>query len=394
MFSEFILKKFSLLPAVFGVGFVACLLVHPEATMAQGSGGRRSGGADVLPVHPRQCQFENDMTVAVRVRSQEQYEARPTYSVILEKIHVNQGEKVKKGQLLVSTNTSSLKQMLAIYTDYMSMYDGYLKIVTKDLKMAEERRGRLKGLVSKGIIPQAEFDDADKLVLGVSGSVQNVTRSKEGIQKNIDQLNQQIREANFYSEIDGIVTSLIADPVNMTGTMTVYPGSPIARVEKPGFYIADATLIDTQVHQIKVGMNATLMLRDGSTRPGTVAFVSPLSSTAGAVADPNASSSWGAPPNPASKLPTYTVQIAFTREGGILPNGLMASAKLVTDVVTMGRCLPYNTLGFDNGKPFIRVFSDGNGWQRLPVEIGRRGRYEFEFKNNLADSSVVQSKLW
>jgi multidrug efflux pump subunit AcrA (membrane-fusion protein) len=72
--------------------------------------------------------------------------------VILEKIHVNQGEKVKKGQLLVSTNTSSLKQMLAIYTDYMSMYDGYLKIVTKDLKMAEERRGRLKGLEPNGLI--------------------------------------------------------------------------------------------------------------------------------------------------------------------------------------------------------------------------------------------------
>jgi multidrug efflux pump subunit AcrA (membrane-fusion protein) len=369
----------------------------PNNLWAQKKSSRQTdgvSGAERLPVHLRACRFDDEMTVAVRVRSKEQYEARPTYSVTLEKIHVKKGERVKKGQLLVSTNTKSLTQMLGIYSDYMSMYTSYLKVVTNDLKVAEARRDRLKGLVAKGIIPQSELDAADKMVLSVGGSVQSVTRSKEGIEKNIDQLNQQIREANFYSGIDGIVTDLVADPDNMVGSVNVYPGTPVARVEKPGSYIADATLIDTQIHRIKPGMNATVTLGDGTSRPGSVVFVSPLSSIAGNVADNGAGGSWGAPPNPSAKLPTYTAHIAFDRDGAILPNGLMASATLVTETVNGGRCLPYNTLSFEAGKPMIKIFSEGSGWKKQPIEIGRRGRYEFEVKTNLDPSVVVQSKLW
>jgi macrolide-specific efflux system membrane fusion protein len=380
-------------PLVLGAVFLG-LMVPWGALLAQKKPRQQAtSGADLLPVHTRPCQFDHDMTVAVRVRSKEQYEARPTYSVVLEKIHVKKGERVKKGQLLVSTNTKSLTQMLGIYNDYLAMYAGYLKVVTKDLKVTEGRRDRLKGLVAKGIIPQSELEAADKLVLSVGGNVQNVTRSKEGIQKNIDQLNQQIREANFYSGIDGIVTDLIADPDNMGGSVNVYPGTPVARVEKPGSYIADATLIDTQIHRIKSGMSATVIFGDGTSRPGSVVFVSPLSSTAGNVAD-NGAGSWGAPPNPTAKLPTYTVHIGFTRDGDILPNGLMAAATLVTDTVSGGRCLPYNALVFEGGKPHIKVFSEGSGWRKQPIEIGRRGRYEFEVKTSLDDSVIVQSKLW
>ena len=251
-------------PIVLGAVFLG-LMVPWGALLAQKKPRQQAtSGADLLPVHTRPCQFDHDMTVAVRVRSKDQYEARPTYSVVLEKIHVKKGERVKKGQLLVSTNTKSLTQMLGIYNDYLAMYAGYLKVVTKDLKVTEGRRDRLKGLVAKGIIPQSELEAADKLVLSVGGNVQNVTRSKEGIQKNIDQLNQQIREANFYSGIDGIVTDLIADPDNMGGSVNVYPGTPVARVEKPGSYIADATLIDTQIHRIKSGMSATVIFGDGT----------------------------------------------------------------------------------------------------------------------------------
>jgi multidrug efflux pump subunit AcrA (membrane-fusion protein) len=350
--------------------------------------------ADLLPIHPRPCGFHQEMTVAVRVHSKEQYEARPVFPVLIDKINVRKGDRVKKGQLLISTNTSEDERMLSLYSRYLSLYESNLKVVAKSLKVSEDRRDRLTGLVAKGIVPQSELDAAEKLVLGAKGEREGILREIESTRESVKQWNDQIRASSFYSGIDGIVTDLIVDPQNMSGGLTVFPGTPIARVEKPGSYIADATLIDTQIRSINAGMSATVVLGDGTQLPGKVVFVSPLSSAAGFVANSGGSGMWGAQPDTSPKLPTYTAQIAFARDGEILPSGLMASATLVSEKVSGGRCLPYNALSFEGDKPYIRIFSEGSGWKKQPIEIGRRGRYEFEVKTNLNDKIVIQSTLW
>jgi macrolide-specific efflux system membrane fusion protein len=385
----------TVLMRVIGAIFGGCLISYPQGLWAQKNAGRQNfSSVDTIPIHVRPCQFEQEISVAVRIHSQQQHEAKPTYSVQLEKVHVKRGDRVKKGQILVSTNTKSLNQMLNIYSDYLVMYDGFLRVMAKDLKVTEARRTQLKGLAAKGIIAQSELDAAEKAMLSVISNLQRTNRSRDSIQKSVDELHMQIREANFFSHIDGVVTDLIANSENMLGSLNVYPGTLVARVEKPGVYVADATLIDTQVHRLRIGMEARIMLSDGAVYPGTVAFISPLSSTSGFVADRGRSEYDGTSESAKIPLPTYTVQIVFSRDGDILPNGLMASATLVTDAIRSGRCLPYNTLVFSDGKPFINVFSEGLGWRRQAVQIGRRGRFDYEVLNKLEASAVIQSKLW
>jgi multidrug efflux pump subunit AcrA (membrane-fusion protein) len=337
--------------------------------------------------------IDDEVRVAARVVSREFYEARSDYMSTIESFQVKRGDVVKKGQILATTDTTSLKQMLGIYQDYAGLYESQLRIAKNNLRVAEGRRDRLKGLVAKGIIPQSDFDDAEKQALAANGTREQMERALADMRKSANSLLEQIRNANFYSGIDGIVTQLIVDPRSLSGTLGVMSGTLVARVDLPGKYRAEAQLLDTQVHSLKAGMRAEVILPDGSAIDGKVTFVSALPFDRKA-SDARGGGFGEATTGGADAMTSYKAVIDFERAGEILPAGLLAMARIVTNQYKSSRCVPWNAIEVDAGQAYIDMFTEGKGWARVPVELGRLGRYDVELKSKLPEAAVITSRLW
>ena len=359
--------------------------------------GERSPKSDVftLPTRVKPCVITEELRVASRIVAKEYYEARSLYMSTIESFQVVRGQSVKKGQLLATTRTSGLEKMRSIYLDYASLYDGQLKIARNARVLAEGRKERMTGLVKKGIMSTAELEQVEREVVSAKQSEERMQRGLESMQKNVDSYSDQIKQSNFYSEISGVVTELIADPKSLAGDLNAMSGALIAKVEKPGAYRAEAQLIDTQVHGIKSGMKASISLPDGTTLDGKVTFVSTLPMSENN--DPGASSSEFRQPEqqqPQSQLIYYKVAVEFERAGEILPSGLLAEVSIVKDGYNAKACLPWNAIEITDGQPYGRIFEDGKGWSRIPIKIGQRGRYDVEIITPISASAVVKSKLW
>lgn len=356
-------------------------------------GSQSLGDPMVLPIYAKPCTIQDDVRVASRIVSKNYYDARAEYMSTIESFKVVRGQAVQKGQILATTNTSTLEKMKSIYVDYVQLYLGQLAIAKSEQKLLVGRRDRLKDLAAKGIIPVSELEQADRQVIAGAQAEERILRGLEGMQTNVDGWSEQIKNSNFYSQMAGIVTELIVDPKSLTGNLNVMPGSLVAKVEQPGTYRAEAKLMDTQIHGLKVGMKAEVDLPDGSSETGKILFVStlPLSEAK----QPGAyDGNYTDPSIKQGIMSQYKAVIEFSRSGPILPSGLLANVRIVTSETKAKSCLPWNALEIVNGKSFAKTFKAGQGWSRMPVSIGRMGRYEVEINPPISDSLIIMSKLW
>jgi multidrug efflux pump subunit AcrA (membrane-fusion protein) len=349
-----------------------------------------------LPTKPKSCVIQDDLRVASRIFAAQYQEVRPEYMSLIGSFNVTRGQSVKKGQLLATAVTSNLEKMRDIYQDYAQLYLGQLRIATNSRKVIEARRERIKNLTEKGVMAASELEQVDSAVVSAKQVEERMQRGLESMQKNVDAYSVQIKQSNFFSSIDGVVTELIVDPKSLSGNLMVMAGTVIAKIEKPGRYRAEAQLFDSQVHGVAAGMNATVTLPDGTTIVGKVTEVSTLPTEKKVEISGYSSYSYQneSETKATGGLTFYRVIVEFDRAGAILPPNLLADVSIIKSTHQAKSCLPWNAIQIVDGKPSIQILEDGKGWSRIPVRLGKRGRYDVEVETPLAASTVVKSRIW
>lgn len=341
----------------------------------------------------KSCIIEDQLKVAARIVSNESYEARPIFMSLIDKFHVVKGQTVKKGQLIATSVTTSLEKMRSIYSDYVALYRAQVRIAENSRKVAETRRNRIEDLAKKGVMSTAELEQSENTVVSAKQSEERMLRGLQSMLENVKTYDDQIKQSNFYSAMDGVVTELIVDPKSLSGNLMVMPGTMIAKIEKPGRYRAEAQLFDNQVHGVRSGMAASVVLPDGSKIDGKVTYVSTLP------VEPNTEQSsymsYGSTEQQnKGGLTFYKAIVEFDRPGPILPPSLLSEVNIVKSSYKAKACLPWNAIEISDGKPFVRIFEDGKGWSQSPVVLGKQGRYHVELQTPLGAEALVKSRLW
>ena len=354
-------------------------------------------GANSIPIHPHGCVIETEIEFPAAIESLEKSEIRSIWPSLIEKIEVRTGEAVHKGQIMATVDTSDANRQVALYEDFQSLIKSQLEILANDMRLLTLRRQRVEGLVKKGINPSTDLEQIDRQILEVKSSALQNERSADIAQKALKLQNDMAKKANFYSDMDGVVTSLIAEPESLTGKLMAMNSTLIARIEKPGHYVAKANLLDVQVTGLHEGLEATVVFPDQSRYQGRVAFIAPVAiavhddddSRRQNYLDPNASN------NSASGPAQYQLQIDFQRAGPMLPAGLTAITKVVLSKTNAKICLPWNAIDVANGTASIKTFQEGTGWQTKQLVLGKRGATNVEILSpDLKESTIVDSKLW
>ena len=174
----------------------------------------------------------------------------------VDKVHVNVGQKVTKGQLLVSINNADLSAKQAQTTAGITEAQAAYNNAEKDYK-------RFQNLFAESSASQKELDD----------QLARFEMSKarlEGAKQMRNEVQSQFAYVNLRAPFNGVITDKFIEAGDMAN-----PGVPLISVEGPGNFEVTASVPESEISKIKSGTEVEVTVKSlEKSLPGTVTEVS------------------------------------------------------------------------------------------------------------------------
>ena len=296
---------------------------------------------------------------------------------LIKRLGVDINQTVKEGDLLAEVSLD--------YLDYRVKYFegrlGFVKTAAIDAVKEEmlilEEKKKVKGLVQKGIVASQELDKLE--VTTVDNALKRIRAEKEvkDLQKQIDETRSQMKEANYYAPIAGVVTEMMVNPRQVSGVVIAMPDSKLCRIDQPGTYRATAVALDTQAVHLVPGMKATVVF--GGTGESIDGTVNEITQNMAALKN---------------GLQLFDVQVDFKKLGPILPRGFAVRIEVPFGEIRNVATVPWSALHEDKDSLTITKYDKAAGWNEVPVSVGVRGRHRVEIIEGLKVGDIINAELW
>lgn len=179
------------------------------------------------------------------------------------KIPVKVGDKVNKGQLLISINNNDIEAKKAQANAQLTQAEAGFANAEKDFD-------RFKKLYEQNSVSQKEFDDITSRYTIAKAQVEAAKQMK-------NEINAMLSYSNITAPFNGIITSKNINEGDMAN-----PGMPLLSLEAPGKYVATAMVPETQIMNVQKGENVEVIIKSNNESvPGTVSEVSISSQNTG-----------------------------------------------------------------------------------------------------------------
>lgn len=172
------------------------------------------------------------------------------------KTYVNVGDRVRKGQLLVSINNSDLQAKKAqIEANIIKAKAGF--------NNAEKDYNRFKNLLAQNSASQKEMDD-------ITANYEMAKAGLQAVKQMKNEINSQFAYANIRAPFSGVVTNKFIDKGDMAN-----PGMPLISVEGKGGFEVMAMIPESEISKIKKGTAVDVIIKSlNETIKGKVVEVS------------------------------------------------------------------------------------------------------------------------
>lgn len=172
------------------------------------------------------------------------------------KVHVNVGDKVRKGQLLVSINNADLQAKRA-------QVKAGITEATVAFNNAQKDYNRFKNLFEENSASQKEMDDMTANFEMAKARLESANQMK-------NEINAQFAYSNLTAPFSGTVTSKNVEAGNMAN-----PGVPLISIETPENFEVMAMVPETEISEIKNGTSVDVLVKSiNKTIKGKVTEVS------------------------------------------------------------------------------------------------------------------------
>ena len=322
----------------------------------------------VVPVQKRELQSILRVSSVITPAKSEM--VRTGWNSMLTSIPVKLGQRVKTGDLVATSNIvyySQQKAYLEIRREALSRDKNRL---VQELKLAQRKQINMNTLAAKDAIPRAEAEKFQLVVLDARKNVLQSEAALKGLEAQIKEVDERVRAANYYSPIEGIISYLIIDPRQFTGTLMTEPGAVLAKIDEPFRFKAVSEVTDTQVSKIEKGTKAQIQIEASDIAfEGIVTQVSPA-------ADP--------------KTGLFKITVEFRKEGPPVPTGITARTVFKEGLPKRALSLPWNAVQVEGDKAWV-VSSEK---ERKPVTLGLRTAERVEILGGLREGDQVEADLW
>ncbi|TYB74304.1 efflux RND transporter periplasmic adaptor subunit [Bizionia myxarmorum] len=158
------------------------------------------------------------------------------------KVHVNVGDKVNKGQLLVSINNADLQAKQA-------QVNAGITEATAAFNNAQKDYNRYQSLFSSASASQKEMDD-------MTANFEMSKARLEAAKQMKNEINAQFAYSNITAPFSGTVTSKSIETGDMAN-----PGVPLISIETPGNFEVMAMVPETEISQIKKDSEVAILVK-------------------------------------------------------------------------------------------------------------------------------------
>ncbi len=291
------------------------------------------------------------------------------------KIHIDKGESVTTGEVVLSLDDSMLRRQMefasAGYDQAKAAYEiavdpfreedmiqarAALTAAQTAYEVAKSDYERNKQLFQNGVVSQQQLDYSRQTMEGARAQFvqagETLKKMEDGPrEEEIERANAALSsaEANFRiakenhanafikSPFDGIVAEIFFDPGELVG-----PGTPVFRVVDPSELIIEASLSDSELAGLAEGNNVevTVDALMGETFNGTLTYLAPAADAMSHV---------------------FKIEISVLNEDGRLKPGMIAHAGLERNGKDFRPLVPVEALLTENAQRFLYVVEFGEG---------------------------------
>ncbi|MFM8314389.1 MAG: efflux RND transporter periplasmic adaptor subunit [Deltaproteobacteria bacterium] len=292
------------------------------------------------------------------------------WNSIITSIAVKPGQKVKAGDLIATSDVREANEQKSYLETRRAALIRDERRIREEFEMAKKKQVTMNELAAKDVIPRVEAEKYQLTILEGRKSVIQAQASVKSIESEIANIEERIRAANYYAPMAGIISALIVDPKQFSGTLLADPDSLLAKIDEPFRFMAVAEVMDTQVKKIEKIKKAEVQL-EGSQEiyQGTVTKISPA-------ADP--------------KTGLFKVVVEFKKEGAPIPAGITARIVFKEGITQKALALPWNAVQVEGNKAWV---ISGSG-EKKPVKLGIRTRDRVEIKEGIRQGEEVEASMW
>ncbi|MEZ4875706.1 MAG: efflux RND transporter periplasmic adaptor subunit [Flavobacteriaceae bacterium] len=196
------------------------------------------------------------LTVSGKIQSVNSADLSTRMMGFVNKVYVKVGDKVSKGQLLVSINNTDLQAKLA-------QVNASITEATAAFNNAKKDYERFQNLFAENSASQKELDD-------MTARYEMAKARLEGAKGMKNEIQAQFTYANITAPFSGVITGKNIEEGNMAN-----PGMPLISMETPGSFEVVAMVPETEISKIKKDSNVTVVAKSiGKSLSGKVAEVS------------------------------------------------------------------------------------------------------------------------
>jgi len=210
----------------------------------------------------------------------------------VDKIEVDKGSRVRAGQLLLSTDTETLR--------------ANLRIAEANLEYQKSEFGRNSKLHETGSVSDAVFDAA-KLQLAQAQSAFEIA-------------GKQLEDATLEAPFDGVITERLVEAGNILG-----PGAPAFRLIDISRVRVRAGIPEKFIGDFRAGANVTIMFDaiPGRDFKGRINYLAPEADTA---------------------TRTFMAEIVVDNSGALIRSGIMGNARIQRKILDNALIVPLDAL--------------------------------------------------
>jgi RND family efflux transporter MFP subunit len=282
--------------------------------------------------------FEHFIDVQGSVDARENVNVSARVPGVITAIYVKEGQQVKQGQTLAQVDDQVLKANMAELRTQMDL--------------ANTLYEKQKNLWSQQIGSEVQY--------------LNAKNQKEGLERRMATLQDQMSQTRIIAPISGTVDAVIAKLGDNAA-----PGAPAFRVVNASNLKVTANIAEAYAGRVKEGDQVDIVFPDINRQMrATVAFASRTI-------------------DPLSR--TIRVEVPMKADNALRPN-MIAHMRIVDYTAKDAVVIPVGVIQYTSGKPYVMVAQNANGKmvaQRKTIELGHTYNDKAEIKSGLTKGDRI-----
>jgi len=361
---------------------ILTILVVGFTVMRRGAGSQKAIDSALITKVKR-----GDLEIAVietgKVQPREKVEVKSKVAGQVERVFVDEGQAVKKGQLLLRLDPTDFRRDQAKAQADVARAQADVAQARNGLEYAQLNLDRRKrGLEGRGVA-QADVDLAASDVKSKAVAVQTAEVVLTGYRVALGASEDRLRYTQIASPMDGTVIQRGIEPgeVVTPGVQATFEGKALLTIADMSTLIVKTDLNQIDVAKVKLGQSVTLTLDalPGRKYEAKVTKVAPASTT------------------PKGKdVDVFPVEATLVHSDGEIKPGMTADVRIHIETKHNVLSLPIEAVAKEGAKNFItRIVSNVPGKQKtdkVEVQLGARNDREVEIVSGADEGAEVVIK--